>query len=229
MKFYYHPASTTSRAVLLFLDEQGIGFQPKVVDLFTGEHLSANYAEANPNRLVPMLEDGDFRLTECAAILKYLADLTASPEYPGELRLRARVNERMDWFNTQLARDFAYGFVYPQIFPGHKREIPLVQQSTLQWHRDKARQWLNVLDRHIIGPDHDYVCGERITIADYHGVALVALGEIARLDYAPYPNVRRWLGRMKALPSWARVYEAIDGYAASLTSMSFEPLERVEA
>lgn len=86
-----------------------------------------------------------------------------------------------------------------------------------------------MLDRHIIGTGHDCVCGDRITIADYHGGALVALGEIARVDYAPYPNLRRWLARMKSLKSWARVYEASDAYATSLTSMSFEPLERVEA
>jgi hypothetical protein len=35
-------------------------------------------------------------------------------------------------------------------------------------------------------------------------------------DLAAYPNVRRWLGRMKALKSWPQVYQVIDGFAASL-------------
>ena len=32
----------------------------------------------------------------------------------------------------------------------------------------------------------------------------------------PYPNVKRWLGRMKTLKSWQQVYQVIDGFAASL-------------
>ena len=68
-----------------------------------------------------MLEDGDFRLTESSAILKYLADKVDSPAYPKDLKKRARVNEMMDWLNTGFYRDFGYGLVYPQIFPHHKR------------------------------------------------------------------------------------------------------------
>ena len=44
--------------------------------------------------MVPMLEDGEFRLTESSAILKYLASRFELPEYPTELKARARVDER---------------------------------------------------------------------------------------------------------------------------------------
>ena len=128
MKFYYHPASTASRPVLLFAAESGLALELQLIDIFKGEHHQPAYKALNPNALVPMLEDGDFRLTESSAILKYLADKTASPLYPKDPQRRARVNERMDWINTQLCRDFAYGLVYPQIFPSHKRHS--AQSST---------------------------------------------------------------------------------------------------
>lgn len=228
MKIYLHPASTTSRAVMLFAAESRIAYDPVIVDLFSGEHLAAPYAAINPNRLIPVLEDGEFRLSECSAILKYLADLAGSPCYPADVRKRARINERMDWFNTQLSRDFAYGFVYPQIFPQHRRATSSAQEATLNWHRDKARQWLELLDRHLIGPRHGYVCGDAMSIADYLGAPMVALGEVARIDYARYPNVRRWLANMKALASWGAVFAAIDGYAASIATSAFEPLDEME-
>lgn len=229
MKIYLHPASTACRPVMLFAAESRIAFEAEVIDLFTGEQLGEPYSSRNPNRLVPMLEDGDFRLTESSAILKFLADRIASPCYPADPRKRARINERMDWFNTQLGRDFAYGFIYPQIFPQHHRESPLAQDATLRWHRDRAKQWLQVLDRHIIGPDNDYVCGSEISIADYLGAPLVALGEIARVNYADYPHVRRWMARMKALQSWSATFAVIDGYAASIAGREFEALEPREA
>ena len=140
MKVYYHPASTTSRPIMLFAAEEGADIEFKVVDLFTGEHCKDEYAAINPNRLVPLLEDGDFRLTESSAILKYLAEKLQSPTYPTDLKARARVNERMDWINTQVCRDFAYGFVYPQILPMHKRRSDEAQAATLAWGKERAKE-----------------------------------------------------------------------------------------
>jgi len=216
MKIYYHPASTTSRPLVLFASENGLKVDFQLVDLFTGEHYQPPYEKINPNHLVPTLEEGDFRLTESSAILKYLADSSDSPAYPKDLKARARINERMDWINTQLNRDLAYGLVYPQAFPSHKRPSDEAQKATLAWAKERAAGWLKVLDGHIIGPKNAYLCGDRITIADYYGAPFVALVDVIRSDLAGYPNVRRWLGSMKALKSWARTNEVMDGFAGSL-------------
>jgi glutathione S-transferase len=224
MKIYHHPASTTSRPVILFAAENGIKAELQLVDLFTGEHFKQPFEAINPNHLVPVLEDDGFRLTESSAILKYLADKIQSPAYPKDLRQRARVNERMDWINTQLCRDLAYGFVYPQIFPTHKRPSAEVQAATLAWGRERAVGWMKVLDEHLIGPKNAYLCGNQMTIADYFGASFVALGELIRGDYADYPNVERWLGNMKRLKNWKQVNEAVDGFAASLKDAPLQPL-----
>ena len=224
MKIYYHPASTTSRPIMLFVAENGIQADLQIVDLFTGEHFKPPYEAINPNHLVPVLEDGDFRLTESSAILKYLADKIDSPAYPKDLRQRARVNERMDWINTQACRDFAYGFVYPQIFPTHKRPTDEVQAATLKWHKERTQGWMKVLDQHWIGPKNAYLCGDQITIADYFGASFIALGDVVRSDFSAYPNVQRWLNNMKRLKSWDKVNETINGYAASLKDAKLEAL-----
>ena len=216
MKIYYHPASTTSRPLMLFAEENGLDVEFKVVDLFTGEHVQPAFGEINPSHLVPVLEDDDFRLTESSAILKYLAEKSGSPAYPKELRQRAKVNEMMDWINTQLCRDFAYGLVYPQIFPAHKRPNDATQAQQLAWGKERAAGWMKVLDEKLLGPKKAYLCGDAITIADYFGAAFVALGDAIGCDYSAYPNIKRWLGKMKSLKSWNRVNEVIDGYAASL-------------
>ena len=222
MKLYCHPASTTSRPVMLFAAENRVPVELQVVDLFTGEHTQPPFGAINPNHLVPVLEDGNFRLTESSAILKYLADKVDSPLYPKGLQQRARVNERMDWVNTQLCRDFAYGFVYPQIFPSHKRRSDEAQQATLQWGQERAQGWLKVLNDNFLGSSEGYICGDAMTIADYYAAPFVALGELIGSDYAAYPNVQRWLARMKGLSSWKQVNAAIDGYGASLERKSME-------
>jgi glutathione S-transferase len=192
-----------------------------VVDLFTGEHLQPAFAKINPNCMVPVLEDGDFRLTECSAILKYLGDKTGSPAYPKDLKQRARVHEMMDWFNSNMYKDLAYGMVYPQAFPHHKRPGEQVQAATLEWGKRNTARWLAVLDRDLIGPNRRFLCGDSITLADYMGAEMIGLGELIGCNYKAYPNIERWMGNMKALKSWPKVHEAFDGFAASLKDQAF--------
>ncbi len=221
MKLYMHPVSMTSRPVRLFIAESGIEVDEQVIDLFSGEHTQAPFVKVNPNRLVPVLEDGDFRLTESSAILKYLADKVDSPAYPKDLKQRARVNEMMDWLNTNFYREYAYNFIYPQLFPHMKRPSEEVQKATLDWGRERARGWLKLLDEYWIGPKRQYLCGDQISIADYLGASFVTLGEIVRCDFSPYPNVQRWLDNMRRLKSWPKVNEVFDGYKASVKDQAF--------
>ena len=221
MKLYYHPVSTTSRPVLLFIQENNLKVDTQVVDLMKGEHVQPPYATMNPSKLVPMLEDGDWRLTESSAILKFLADKFDLPSYPKDLKARARVNERMDWINTQLCRDLAYGLVYPQIFPMHKRPTDDHQKGQLAWAQERARNWMQILDRSLIG-SQPYLCGDKITIADYFASSFVSLAEFIRADFSPYPNLKRWYERMKGLKTWNKVHEIFYGFAGSMKDARFE-------
>ena len=224
MKLYMHPVSTTSRPVRLFAAENGIAMEEQVIDLMTGEHYKEPFVAINPNRLVPVLQDGDFRLTESSAILKYLADKIGSPAYPQDPRQRARVNEMMDWFNTDFYRAYGYGLVYPQIFPNHRRPSDESQKVTVEWGKAQAKAAFGVLNDHWIGATKPYVCGNVMTIADYMGACYVTIGEIIRCDLSPYPNVQRWLGNMKRLKSWPKVNEMLYGFAASVKDQSFNAL-----
>jgi glutathione S-transferase len=224
MKLYMHPVSMTSRPVRLFLAEHKMAVDEEVVDLFTGAHLQPPYAAINPNCMVPMLEDGDLKLTESSAILKYLADKIGSADYPKDLKQRAKVNEVMDWLNTNFYREWAYNLCYPQLFPHLKRRSDEAQAATLEHGKENARRWLKVLNDHWIGPKNNYLCGNAITIADHLGACLVTLGEVVGIDFTPYPNVKRWLDTMKKLPSWPKVNEAFDGLVASVKGQKFVTL-----
>ena len=221
MKLYMHPASTTSRSIRLFCAENKIGIDEEVIDLMSGAHHKEPYVTLNPNRQVPMLEDGDLRLTESSAILKYLADKYDLPSYPKDLKKRAKVNEVMDWLNTGFYRDFGYNLVYPQLFPHHKRRSDEAQAGTIAWGQAGSKKWLQLLNDHWIGPTNQYLCGNEITIADYFGACLASIGDLIGSDMATYPNVGRWLNNMKRLKSWDKINEVFSGFAASNKGKEF--------
>src|ERR1700674_3964423 len=224
MKLYMHPISTVSRPVRLFIAENKIPVEEELVDLMTGAHYKPPYATINPNSLVPMLEDGDLTLTESSAILKYLADKIASPAYPKDLKARAKVNELMDWLNSNFYREWGYGLCYPQLFPHLKRRSDEAHAATVEWGKENSKRWLKVLNDHWLGPNRKYLCGDQLTIADYSGAGLVTLGEVIKVDFSAYPNVKRWLDHMKKLPSWPKVNEAFDGLVAAMKDKQFVTL-----
>ncbi len=222
MKLYSHPVSTVSRPVVLFAADAGIALDYQLVDLMKGEHMGEAYSKINPSHQVPVLEDGDFRLTESSAILKFLADKAGSPAYPKDLYQRAKVNEMMDWLNTGFYRDLGYGLVYPQIFPTHARRSEEATAGTVDWGKQKTQAWLAILDQQLIGPGKAYLCGNDITIADYLGAGILSLVEVLGCNMAPYPNVMRWYDSMKARPNWAKANEVFTGFAGSMKDKALE-------
>lgn len=224
MKLYMHPVSMTSRPVRLFVADHNIPMDEELIDLMTGAHLQPPYSEINPNCLVPMLEDGDLRLTESSAILKYLADKIGSSAYPTDLKARAKVNEMMDWINTNFYRDWGYNLCYPQLFPHVKRRSDEAQAATLEWGKENSKRWLKILNDYWLAANKPYLCGDTITIADYFGIGIVTLGEVIGVDFAPYPNVKAWIARMKKLPNWDKVNEVFNGLVESVKGQPFVTL-----
>jgi glutathione S-transferase len=218
MKLYYDPISTTSRPVVLFALEHGLQLDLQHVDLMSKQQNDPAYLAMNPHGIVPFLVDGEFRLGESSAILKYLADKVGSPAYPKGLQARARVNAAMDWFATNLHKDYCGFVVYPQL--GVLAEMdPTTVQGVVAYGEAKAPRWLKLLDETIIGPGA-FVCGDEITLADYLGSAFVTLGELVAYDLSPYPNIGRWLSNMKALPSWNVAYAAFNGWLSAARAQS---------
>ncbi len=212
MKLYYFPGSTTCRPIQMLAAEAGIPLALEPVDLMAGAHLTEAYAEINPNRLVPVLEEDDgFRLTECSAILKYLAEKAGSPAYPSDPRARARVNALMDWFNTGFYRNLGYSLVYPQILPHLGWEDPAVQQGVIARATKDVARHLGVLDQHLLGEPGPFLGGASPNLADFLGVAYATIAEMVGFDLSPYPRVTRWIAAMRARPCWPEANAPFEG------------------
>lgn len=224
MKLYMHPISTVCRPIRLLCAENNVPLEEELVDLMSGAHTQGEFAALNPNKQVPLLVDGDLRLTEGSAILKYIAEKYQLPAYPADIKKRAKINEAMDWLNTGFYRDFGYNLVYPQLFPHHKRRSDECHDGTIQWGQERSRKWLRLLNDHWLGADKPWLCGEEISIADYFGAGLVTIGEFIGCDFGAYPNVQRWLGRLKQLGHWNQVNEMFAAAVARNKAKRFAAL-----
>lgn len=71
----YHAPNTRSSITLALLEELGVPYELKVLDMKAGEQRQPAYLAINPMGKVPALMHGDALITEQVAIFLYLADL----------------------------------------------------------------------------------------------------------------------------------------------------------
>lgn len=70
---YHHPYSRAANVVWM-LEEVGMPYELRPVDIMTGAHKAADLLALNPMGKLPILTDDDRVVTESAAIALYLAD-----------------------------------------------------------------------------------------------------------------------------------------------------------
>jgi glutathione S-transferase len=127
------------------------------------EHVESDPAllAKNPNRLVPVIQDGDFVLWESNTICRYLAGRQPrSALLPHEPEARARVEQWMDWQATELNSAWRYGF-YALVRKDPAYTDPqAIARSVESWN---AR--MRLLDEHF-ARGGQFITGEHFTLAD---------------------------------------------------------------
>jgi glutathione S-transferase len=93
-------------SVFVALREKGLPFELETVSLEIGEQRLPGYRERSLTGRVPALEHGEFSLSESSAIVEYLEEVFAPPDYPGvlprDVHQRARARQLMAFIRSDL-------------------------------------------------------------------------------------------------------------------------------
>jgi len=101
LRLYGAARSRASRS-LLALEELGVPYEH--VPLSNSADDRAILAHLNPNRLIPVLEDGSLVLWESMAINLYLGDKYRGPLWPQTPEARAKLYQWSLWGQTEIDR-----------------------------------------------------------------------------------------------------------------------------
>ena len=101
---YHFPYSQHARRVVSLLEAASLPYTLHHINMAQGEHLSAAYLAVNPNHQIPTLIDGDLKLHESNAILRYLCQKHGlTGWYPADLKRRALTDQWLDWNQCRLS------------------------------------------------------------------------------------------------------------------------------
>jgi glutathione S-transferase len=104
LKVYGRANSINVRKVLWMLGELGLDYERE--DWGRGFRPTSDpvFQKINPVGVVPVIDDGDFRLRESNTIVRYLASKHGRDDlYPTELKARALTEAWRDWGSTEAA------------------------------------------------------------------------------------------------------------------------------
>ena len=156
------------------------------------------HAALNPNRMVPVLVDGEFVLWESNAICRYLANRYGGEALlPLETQARAGVEQWMDWQATELNTAWRYAFMALVRGSAAHQDPAQVAASVAGWNR-----LVGLLDARL-GETGAYVAGARFTLADIVLGVSVNRWLMTPMERPGYPQVDAWYARLAAHAGFA--------------------------
>lgn len=189
-------ATPNGRKISIMLEECGLPYAVRAVDITRGEQFAPDYLSINPNAKIPAIVDDETGVTifESGAILIYLAEkcgqfLPAS----GPGRYAA-----LQWLMLQM------GGIGPTCGQVHhfRRFAPAPVPYAIERFDREVRRLYGVLDARLALVRH--LAGDDYTIADIATFPWVARHEWQEIALDTYPNVARWFREVGARPAVQR-------------------------
>lgn len=200
MELYSYFRSSASFRVRIALALKGLAYDYRSVHLVRNEQSSAEYAAVSPQRLVPLLRDGEATLTQSMAIIEYLDEVyPAPPLMPADPLGRARVRA--------LSQDIACE-IHPldnlRVLRYLVKELGASEDAKNAWYRHWVEVGLEVVERQLSGhPATGAFChGDTPTMADCLLVPQIFNAQRfeCRLDHVP--TVMRIFEHCMTLPAF---------------------------
>ncbi|MHB8494105.1 MAG: glutathione binding-like protein [Casimicrobiaceae bacterium] len=201
LDLHYWP-TPNGHKVTMFLEETGVPYILKPVNISKGEQFAPEFLAIAPNNRIPAIVDhapaipgGPVSMFESGAMLLYLADKTGKL-IPADPRSRW---ECVQWLFWQMA---GLGPMAGQTHHFLHYAPEKIPYAIDRYVREAGRLYA-VLDHRLRG--RDFITGE-YTIADIACYPWVQ-PERQRQDIDEFPDLKRWKERIAARPATQRAYE----------------------
>jgi GST-like protein len=208
IELYYWPTPNGWK-VSIMLEECGLPYVVRPVDISRGEQFTPEFLAISPNNRMPAIVDPHgpggrpISVFESGAILQYLGRKTGK-FYPRDERSRVAVDEWLFWQMAGLGPMGGQAVHFRRYAP---EPIPYA----IARYTDETNRLYGVMNTRLAG--RRFLAG-RYSIADMACVGWVRLAERQGQDLGQFPNLKRWFETVRARPAVKRAF-AIRVEAAS--------------
>lgn len=197
--------------LVLMLEECGLDYRLRHVDVFAGQQFEPAFLAMSPNNKVPVLVDhrGDapFAVFESAAALLYLSEVTGSM-MPADPHQRSRA---MSWLMLQTA---SVGPMFGQYVHFFRYAPEGEREYGLRRYESEAARILGVLERRLA--ESANIAGDEFGLADVATLPWIRTADSifplfqGKSAWNAFPALRRWFDASLARPTVQRAVSALE-------------------
>ncbi len=186
--------------VHIMLEECGLPYHVNPIDIGAGDQFQPDFLRVSPNNKIPAITDNDgpdgepISLFESGAILIYLAEKTGK-------FLPKKAHEKyavLQWLMYQM------GGVGPMF--GQNNHFRLYAPDKIEYainrYGNEAKRLCRVMDDQL--RKTRYIAGESYSIADIAIFPWLRNWKNQGIDWADYPNLKRWFDEVEMRPAVQR-------------------------
>ena len=201
----YALTSPNVQKIFIMLEECGLPYNIKTVDVWNGDQFSAEFSKINPLQKVPAIVDSDgpagqpYSVIESGAILLYLAEKTGKfiPHDP------VKRYDTIQWLMVQMAN---VGPMCGQLVHFSKF-APAGNDYGHARYRTVVNKLFDLYDAQLAS--HPYVAGDEYTIADMAAFPWLRNTALLGVDMDKRPHVKAWVEKISARDAAKRMLAKI--------------------
>jgi GSH-dependent disulfide-bond oxidoreductase len=219
----YYWTTPNGHKITLFLEEAGLEYTIKPVNIGKGDQFGPAFLKISPNNRIPAIVDHapadggkSISVFESGAILLYLAGKTGQ-FIPKDLRGQV---ETLEWLMWQMAG------LGPMAGQNHHFAIyaPEKLPYAIDRYVKETSRLYGVLNKRLAG--RDFIMGKQYTIADMASYPWV-IPERQGQDMAEFPNLKRWKAAIRARPATTLAYARAKEVNPQATSIRTEEERKI--
>jgi maleylacetoacetate isomerase len=185
------------------LNLKGVPYTEKIVDLSKGEHLSADFAQINPQHVLPLLEHDGLFISQSLAIMEYLDDLWPEhPLLPADPAGKARVRSI-----ALITIADVHPLIVPRVRNYLEHTCNLDEAARQQWAQHWFVQGSRAIEARLSEESSGkFTHGDTVTLADLALLSHVVGARLFQADLRDTPKLVALAERCLALEPIARAH-----------------------
>jgi len=192
--------------VHIMLEETGLPYKVRPVNIRTGEQFQKDFLKISPNNKIPAIVDSDgpdgkpISVFESGAILIYLAGKTGK-FLPQKDRDKYAV---LQWLMFQMG---SIGPMMGQANHFRSNAAPERVEYAINRYTNEVKRLHGVMERKL--SETAYIAGTEYSIADMSIFPWLRSSERNGIDWAEFPKVKDWFDRIAARPAVQRALKVL--------------------
>ena len=191
IKLYDFELSGSCYKIRMLMNILGVKYESVNVDFVNKEHKTDKYVALNPFGEIPILDADGLILRDAQAIMVYLAkkyDKT-NQWYPDDAESMGRINQWLSTGGGEVMNSAGARLVKILNYP-----------LDLEKLHAGANRVFKIMDAHLA--NREFLELGHPTIGDIACFPYTAMAGEGGIDLKPYPNILKWIERMKRIPGF---------------------------